>query len=84
MVIAPRFNSREFSYSLDSETGFRDGLAVVEIKGKFGYINKTGKIVIPAQYQYARDFNGELAYVDTDEKRYFIDKSGKVIYELKQ
>lgn len=62
---------------------------------KWGFINHTGKIVIPIQYKNVKDFSEELAMVETlinysegmswFEKKYkidFIDKSGKIVIEL--
>jgi WG containing repeat len=34
---------------------FRDGLAWVKIGKNLGYIDKTGKLVVPAQYDYPRN-----------------------------
>src|SRR5262249_35568908 len=39
MVIGPRFGTDNFS-------GFFEGLAAVEVDGKWGFIDKTGKVVI--------------------------------------
>jgi WG containing repeat len=47
--------------------------------GKFGYIDRTGKIVIPAQYAKAWDFSEGLAAVSMDDETYgYIDTNGKM------
>jgi bifunctional DNA-binding transcriptional regulator/antitoxin component of YhaV-PrlF toxin-antitoxin module len=47
--------------------------------GKFGYIDRNGKIVIPARYAKAWDFGEGLAAVSTDGKTYgAIDTNGKM------
>ena len=48
-------------------------------KGKYGYINKTGKVVLPAQFEYAEKFYEGLAVVKQGGKRGFIDVTGKVV-----
>ncbi|MBR6466454.1 MAG: WG repeat-containing protein [Bacteroidales bacterium] len=58
---------------------FSEGLAVAcfEPGGKRGYIDKTGKQVIPGNYFEAHDFHDGLARVsDGHGKMYFIDKTG--------
>jgi hypothetical protein len=35
----------------------------IEIKGKFGYMDQTGKMIIPAMYDYADDFSEDLSVV---------------------
>ncbi len=42
---------------------FAEGLATIETKGKSGYIDKTGKLVIPAEFIDADDFSEGLAAV---------------------
>ncbi len=42
---------------------FSDGLAMVHKEHNCGYINKTGKLVIPAKFKRANDFNNGLAPV---------------------
>ena len=59
---------------------FSEGLAVAcfEPGGERGYIDKTGKQVIPGKYFEAHDFHDGLARVsDGHGKMYFIDKTGK-------
>ncbi len=53
----------EFADMLGS---FRDGLAVFMQDGKLGYIDKSGKIVVPAQYDHAGTFHDGLAKVAQD------------------
>ena len=60
--------------------------------GLWGYIDKTGKEIIPPKYRMARDFVNGIASVDEtfQEKdmipgntfsRYFIDKTGKKLFD---
>ena len=46
----------------------------------WGFIDKTGKVVIPCQWKYGDTFSEGLAKVtDVDGKCGFIDKTGKVV-----
>ena len=64
---------------------FSEGLAfVINGEGKVGYIDKTGKLVIPYQYGTvegdAADFSEGLAWVSNgDGKIGYIDKTGKLV-----
>lgn len=64
--------------------GFKDGLARVKIKGKWGFIDNTGKVVVNPIYDEAQDFKDGLAAVSKkDEKKDeilwgYIDKNGAV------
>jgi len=61
----------------DSDWGiFSEGLAVAKKDGKYGYIDPTGKMVIPYQFSYAKGFYTGKAQVNND---YFIDKTGSPI-----
>jgi hypothetical protein len=46
---------------------------------KFGYIDRHGTIVIPAQFKSAENFSDGLARVTIGEKSGFIDRNGKKI-----
>ena len=48
---------------------------------KYGYIDKSGKVVIEPQFDYVRDFSEGLAVVEKDGKWGVIDKNGKVVIE---
>lgn len=53
---------------------------VKDSNGKYGFIDRTGKLVISCQWKDARDFNDGIAYVQDDKGVWkFIDKTGKVV-----
>lgn len=58
---------------------FSDGLAVVKKDGKYGFIDRTGKEVIPLIYDDAYGFYDGLAAVEKDGKMGYIDRTGKEI-----
>ena len=56
---------------------FFEGLACVLINEQFGYIDKTGKIVIEPQFDCsAANFSEGLARVKIDGKYGYVDKKG--------
>ena len=63
--------------------GFSDGLAVVELNDKFGFIDKTGREVIPLIYDNAYSFSNGLAVVALNGKYGFIDETGRVVIPFK-
>lgn len=60
---------------------FSDNLAVVESNGKYGYLGKTGDIVIEPQFEFATDFSEGYACVYSAGKYGFIDKDGNIVVE---
>ncbi|WP_230656830.1 WG repeat-containing protein [Psychrobacter sp. I-STPA10] len=81
--------------NFDSVYNFTDnGLAAVSKDGQWGFIDKSGKLVIPFQYDYVgpmeysvtkKGFSEGLAAVYKDGQWGFIDKSGKLVipYQFK-
>lgn len=62
---------------------FSEGLAVVELKGKWGYVNKKDEISIPCEFEYANNFSEGLGSVKKAGKYGFIDKTGHFKIEPK-
>ena len=58
-------------------------LMVVEKDGKSGFIDQTGKVVIPFQYDQASSFHEGLALVIVRGKKSFIDTTGRTLFEAK-
>ena len=92
----PQYINKEgktiFTVDADICGGFSEGLAPVKIKGKWGYIDNTGKIKINPAYESANKFSEGLAAVakidiKTKEKKWgFIDKDGgiKIDFQFKE
>jgi len=53
-----------------------------QANGKWGFMDRTGKVMIPAHYQYVEPFSEGLALVIKDDKLGFIDKAGKVMIPI--
>lgn len=84
-----------FELSLDHDDdiydNFSEGLLRVRVYvsggWKYGFVDKSGKMVIEPQYDYAQRFSEGLALIgvgddDEDTRKYgFIDKSGKIVIE---
>jgi serine/threonine protein kinase len=70
IVISPQF---------EDASGFANGLALVKVGSKYGYIDKSGKQVISSQFDDAWDFADGLALVKVGSKHGYIDKSGKQV-----
>lgn len=71
-------SGRKIWYSLNS---VHEGLICAENANyKYGFLDKTGKTVIPFKWDYAADFHQGFAMVkDQDGKYGFIDKTGKQV-----
>jgi len=61
------------------EMFFTEGLAAIAKNEYYGYIDKTGKEVIPFIYEEAEPFLGGIARVEKNNKAIYIDKTGKSI-----
>jgi hypothetical protein len=92
MVIAPTFfQAGPFHEGLarvallPEGPGYVDTFSVVSVplngKFKFGYIDKSGKLVIPYTWDEVEDFADGVARVHVDDKIGYIDHQGKYIWE---
>ena len=55
------------------------GKASVKNNGKWGFIDKTGKVIVPLQFDLVGYFNEGLAYVKVNEKYGFINEYGSMV-----
>lgn len=60
---------------------FSEGLALTKHYGKYGFINTEGVFVLSPQYDKAEDFHQGLSLVEKDGERYYIDFSGRRVFE---
>ena len=59
---------------------FSSGMAQITIDYRTGYINDKFELAIPPIYEFARDFEGDLAYVKFEEKEGYINKKGQWVW----
>lgn len=69
------FIEPQFDFAWD----FSEGLAVIEIAGKQGYIDVSGETVIQPVFDRAYSFSEGLAKVKVGKKYGFIDKTGRLV-----
>jgi hypothetical protein len=61
---------------MTTESEFVEGMLLFQQKEKWGFLDKTARVAIPATYDYALDFSEGLAYVEMGDKFGYIDKRG--------
>jgi hypothetical protein len=53
--------------------------------GRYGYVNRTGRVVIPARFEYADAFDGDFAYArELGGAGGLIDTSGRLTFAIAQ
>jgi hypothetical protein len=61
---------------------FKNGLAKVNLGGRYGIINKDLKFVVEAEMDKISDLNSYPILVKQDDKQWYIDRSGKKLFEV--
>lgn len=79
-LIDGRLYEGEPTTFLDLPIKYNEGLALLQRDGFFGYIDRSGKEVIPFIYQKASGFSGGFARVHTDKDVFLINRDGKRLY----
>lgn len=51
---------------------------------KYGFIDETGVRIIPVIYDHANVFSDGLSYVELDDRKFFIDRSGKETLDVSE
>ena len=75
--------STDWRDKYDSVGNFFKGLAVVKLNRKWGFVNVTGKVMIPLKYDLVGTFHSGLVVVYLNGKWGFVDKTGKEVVPLK-
>jgi len=71
--------SLNFGFFLEDVKGFSNDLAAVKFKGKWGYIDRSGFIMIPFIYDDANSFTADITGVCENGVWYFIDEFGNPV-----
>lgn len=69
-------------HQFERNKGFSEGLAYVVVKGKWGFINRAGDIIIKPQFDDAGCFRNGLAPVERNGKWGYIDRTGKLVVDF--
>lgn len=77
-VIGPTDDANIWGYGT-----FSEGLAWIGINGKYGFIDKTGEVVIGAKFSDVGDFHDGLAPAQVNGKWGYIDKTGTMVIQPK-
>jgi hypothetical protein len=78
--IVGRDGRRLTEQTFEQISGFSEGVSWVKIDGKYEFIDKTGKLVIPARFEWSGDFSEGLAGAGEGGNRLgYIDRKGKFI-----
>ena len=75
------FKGKPKNYYSTSYPYFAEGLMNVAKAGKWGFIDKTGKVVIPFQYDHASAFYKNATLVKKNNEWFYINRQGKKIPE---
>lgn len=80
-VITEEFTNNINEIKPDWLSCFNEGLAIVKKDEKYGFIDKSGKVVIPIQFSTAWDFSEGLACVQKvgERKMGYINKQGELV-----
>ncbi len=92
-LIAENYNEHEFTYydkdfyekfkiKASSCGNFHENLAWIENKGKYGYINLNGEVVIDYIFSKAGNFGNGYAWVKNQENEFaLINKKGEIVID---
>lgn len=66
-----------YSSRYERTSDYEEGLALVYSNGKYGFIDRNGREVIPLQFDEAKSFKDGKAEVSKNGRKFFINKEGK-------
>ncbi len=79
VIFPPQYDG--IKYFLDRKEMFSEGLCIVYVNKKYGYINRSGKLLTPL-FDFADNFSEGRGLVSLDGKYGYIDKTGKIVIPL--
>lgn len=72
----------EPEYEYIDTKGFKENLLRVKKDGLYGFLDRTGEVIISPQFDYAESFQDGVAYVQLDEKNGYIDQDGRLLFSF--
>lgn len=77
-----RLGGGDYTISIEEQLPVSEGLMAVLSNDRVGYVDHTGTLIIPAQFEEGESFQDGLALVVVGGKNKFIDKTGKPVFEV--
>lgn len=77
--VEPDTLATRIPFQFEAAQPFRDGLAAVRVDGRWGYIDREGKLVIQPVWAGAAPFYGAYAEVQINGSAGIIDRNGRVV-----
>lgn len=74
--------SGDYTISVEEDLPVSEGLMPVITNDRMGYADRTGALIVAAEYDEAFAFSGGVAVVVQGDKRSFIDKTGKEVLAI--
>ena len=72
-------DGRPISEEYDEMKHFESGMCGVKTGGTWGYIDETGKVIIPPRYENAGSFLDGTAIVEFEGKKWIINEKGEFL-----
>lgn len=70
-----------FAFQVKAQKNETERLYRIQVVDKYGYIDKTGKVVVQPVYSEAREFTEGMAFIKTNKGFGFIDATGEFLIE---
>ncbi len=71
-----------FPQTFEEGQPFREGLAAVRLRDRWGFVDQSGRMAIAPRFSFARPFSEGLAFVVEGERQGFIDRRGAFVFEI--
>ena len=74
--------SEDWKSKYDVVEGFSEGLAACSLNGRWGYFERSGRIVAPLKYDEVLFFHNGFSLVWLDGLKGYIDKEGNEYWDM--
>ena len=74
--------SEDWKSKYDVVEGFSEGLAACSLNGRWGYFERSGRIVAPLKYDEVLFFHNGFSLVWLDGLKGYIDKEGHEYWDM--
>jgi hypothetical protein len=78
-ILATSFGYGEQEYGEQEQVKQANKLFLIKQNGKYGYINRAGKVIIEPQFDLADEFSEGLARIGIAGNFGYIDEAGKIV-----